>query len=129
VRVSRGRTDEDAVPGPHYAPHTGDVQLDAVLAADGLFVNDAYYAASARTHWHRHDGGQLIIVTAGRGVVVTRTGEVAVVGKGDVVHAPPGEEHWHGAAPGCFVTYTSISLGGTETLEEVDSIRYEAAWR
>ncbi len=116
------------MPGTHYAPHTGDVHLDSVLAADGLFVNDAYYAACARTHWHRHSGGQLILVRSGVGVVATRSGEVAVVRVGDVVHAAPGEEHWHGAAPDCFVTYTSVSLGSTDTLEEVPGEEYDGVW-
>jgi quercetin dioxygenase-like cupin family protein len=129
VQVSRGRTEERARPGTGYAPHTGEVQLDAVLAADGLFVNAACYAAGARTHWHQHEHGQLIMVTAGLGVVVTRSGEVARVRAGDVVYAAPGEEHWHGAAPDCFVTYTSVSLGSTQSFDEVATAQYDGAWR
>lgn len=109
MQVSRGRTDDAAVAGTEYAPHAGHVQLDTVLKADGLFVNDAFYGAGSRTYWHRHEHGQLITVTAGEGVVVTRAGDVAVIRKSDVVHCPPGEEHWHGAAPDCFVTYFSVS--------------------
>jgi quercetin dioxygenase-like cupin family protein len=128
VKVSGGRTADPAVAGTHYAPHTGDVQLDAILAADGLFVNAAYYAARARTSWHVHENGQLIMVTSGTGVVTTRGGEVAIVRAGDVVHTPPGEEHWHGAAPDCFVTYTSISLGETTTHGAVTDDQYERCW-
>lgn len=129
MQVTHGRTSDVAVPGTRYAPHTGDVQLDAILSADGVFVNGAYYAACARTSWHSHGNGQLILVTSGTGVVVTRDGENAVVRAGDVVYTPPGEEHWHGAAPDCFVTYTSVSLGLTETLEPVDDEQYDAGWR
>lgn len=128
MQVSNGRTTDAVVPGSHYAHHTGDVHLDAILAADGIFVNGAYYAACARTSWHRHERGQLILVTSGTGVVVTRDGERAVVRAGDVVHIPPGEEHWHGAAPDCFITYTSVSLGSTNTLEPVSDEQYDASW-
>lgn len=128
MQVSHGRTADPAVAGTHYAPHTGDVQLDAILSADGLFVNAAYYAACARTSWHTHTAGQLIMVTSGTGIVANRAGEVTVVRSGDVVHTPAGEEHWHGAAPDCFVTYTSISLGSTTTLDEVTDEQYAGSW-
>jgi quercetin dioxygenase-like cupin family protein len=48
---------------------------------------------------------------------------------GDVVYTPPGEEHWHGAAPDCFITYTSVSLGGTVTYDEVPDDQYSATWQ
>lgn len=128
MQVSHGRDAAPAVPGTHFAPHVGDVQLDAVLQGDGIFVNEAYYGTCARTSWHSHEVGQLILVKAGRGVVTTRDGETAIVGAGDVVHTPAGEEHWHGAAPDAFFTYLSISLGSVETLGEVGDDEYSAAW-
>lgn len=128
MQVSHGRDDSPAVPGTHFAPHIGDVQLDAVLSAEGVFVNEAYYGTCARTSWHTHDVGQLILVAAGKGVVVTRDGETAFVGAGDVIHTPAGEEHWHGAAPDTFFTYKSISLGGVQTLAEVSDAEYSAVW-
>jgi quercetin dioxygenase-like cupin family protein len=126
--ITRGRNEDPAVAGTHFAPHTGDVQIDAVVSAEGIFVNEAYYASCARTYWHTHSIGQLIMVSAGTGVVRIRDGQSAIVRAGDVVHTPPGEEHWHGAAPDCFVTYTSVSLGSTETHGEVSDAEYAAAW-
>jgi quercetin dioxygenase-like cupin family protein len=128
MQVSHGRTAEPAVPGTHFAPHTGEVALDAVLAADGVFVNSVCYSACSRTYWHTHEGGQLVLVTSGTGIVANRAGEIAVVRAGDVVHTPGGEEHWHGAAPDCFVTYTSVSLGSTQTHGEVSDEQYRAGW-
>ncbi len=78
------------------------------------------FPAGDRSHWHRHPGGQFLFVTEGRGRVGTRDGEVAQVGVGDLVHAPPGEEHWHGAAEDDGVTHLAVSLGTTEWLEEVE---------
>lgn len=78
------------------------------------------FPAAAHSHWHRHPGGQFLYVTEGRGRVGTRDGTVAGVGVGDLVHAPPGEEHWHGAAEDEAVTHLAVNLGVTEWLEEVD---------
>jgi quercetin dioxygenase-like cupin family protein len=129
MQVTRGRTSDPVQPGTVYAPHTGEVQLDAMLQVDGLFVNAAVYSSCARTYWHVHELGQVMLVTSGKGAVVTRDGHVEIVQAGDVIHASAGEEHWHGAAPDCFVTYTSISLGSTRTLGEVTDEQYRDAWR
>ena len=51
-----------------------------------------------------------------------------MVRAGDTVYAPPGEEHFHGAAPDTFLMHTSVSLGRTERLEEVGGSEYAAAW-
>jgi quercetin dioxygenase-like cupin family protein len=128
VIVVRGRDDSAAIRGEEFAPHTGEVRLDRVLQADGVFVNDAYYAPGARTHWHVHDAGQIIEVTSGEGIVATRGGDAVRVRGGDVVYAAPGEEHWHGAAPDCFVTYRSISLGPTTTNEAVEDAEHLRAF-
>lgn len=128
MQVVHGRGDGAAVHGSSFAPHTGDVQLDIVLQTDDLIVTDACFAAGSRTHWHVHEGGQLITVVAGRGAVGTRDGEVTVVQAGDTVHTPAGEEHWHGAAPDCYVTYRSVSLGRADTAEEVSETQYRAVW-
>jgi quercetin dioxygenase-like cupin family protein len=128
VQYERGRTADPCVPGTAFAPHTGEVLLDALVSADGVFVNAAMYAPCARTSWHTHERGQVILVSAGRGVIVTRDGACQILQAGDVVYAPPGEEHWHGAAPDCFVTYTSVSLGSTETHGVVSADDYASVW-
>lgn len=61
-------------------------------------------------------------------MVATRGGAAHEVKAGDVVYTPPGEEHWHGAAPDCFVTYTSASLGATSFAEPVEPDDYAEHW-
>ena len=78
------------------------------------------FPAGVHAHWHRHPGGQFLYVTNGRGRVGTRGDAVAELQVGDLVHAPPGEDHWHGAAADEGVTYLAVSLGSTEWLEEVE---------
>jgi quercetin dioxygenase-like cupin family protein len=52
-------------------------------------------APRSRTFWHRHQGGQMLLGCAGRGLVVTRDA-VHGIGESAVVHAFAGEDHWHG---------------------------------
>jgi quercetin dioxygenase-like cupin family protein len=47
-------------------------------------------------------------VTEGVGLVQARGGEVIVIRPGDVIYTPPGEWHWHGAAPDNFMVHTAI---------------------
>jgi quercetin dioxygenase-like cupin family protein len=78
------------------------------------------FPAGARTHWHRHPDGQVLFVTDGTGRVGTRGGETAVLEPGDLVYAPPGEEHWHGAAEDGGVRHLALSFGDTEWLGPVE---------
>jgi quercetin dioxygenase-like cupin family protein len=61
-------------------------------------------------------------------MVETRGGDRRVVGAGDVVWAPPGEVHWHGAAPDAFLSHTAVSLGLTSWEEEVNENHYRDAF-
>ena len=74
------------------------------------------------------DLGQVLIVGTGSGMIETRDGDRHALIPGDIVWAAPGEEHWHGAAPGSFMAHTAISLGATQWLEEVAGHRYEKAF-
>ena len=56
--------------------------------------------------------------------MATRGGPVEVIRQGDTVWIPPGEEHWHGAAPDSFMTHTAISLGPTRWDAEVAETDY-----
>jgi quercetin dioxygenase-like cupin family protein len=124
--MSHGRASGQATPGPG-ATFTGAVLLDPVLRAADVAVNDVTFAPGARTFWHRHAGGQILIVRTGRGMVVTRQGQAVVVEAGDVLWTPPGEDHWHGACPGSPLTHTAISHGQTQWQEEVAESDYASA--
>ena len=120
MRVTRS-ADAPATPmdPSHVSGSPSSRDLGAYDEPDGsvLLVS---FPAGAHSHWHRHPGGQFLYVTEGRGRVGTRDGTVARVGAGDLVHAPPGEEHWHGAAEDAGITHLAVNLGATEWLEEVE---------
>jgi len=99
---------------------TGQVWADPVLpATDGVVINTVFFAPGARTFWHHHEHGQILHVLAGSGLVRSDGGPVEQLRPGDVVWVPPGERHWHGAAPGSYLVHLAISLGSTVWAEEV----------
>ncbi|GGM34111.1 hypothetical protein GCM10012275_01850 [Longimycelium tulufanense] len=53
----------------------------------------------------------MLHVTKGVGLVQTRGGERQEIRAGDTVSCQPGEEHWHGAAPGTFMTHIAVTEG------------------
>jgi quercetin dioxygenase-like cupin family protein len=82
----------------------------------------------ARTAWHTHPLGQTLYVTAGCGWAQSADGPVQEIRAGDVVWFPPGERHWHGAAPTTPMTHIAIQEaldGSTVTwLEHVTDAEY-----
>jgi quercetin dioxygenase-like cupin family protein len=94
---------------------TGDVYLDGIVRGEEpsrVRVNAVHFTPSARTAWHSHAVGQTLYVTEGQGLVQARGGHVTELRPGDIVHAPGGEWHWHGAAPDHFMTHLSITEAG-----------------
>lgn len=105
----------------HFA---GAVRQQSVLSqpdAHAVRVLVVSFEDGARTHWHSHEGGQLIHVIEGEGRVQTRGEPPAELREGDVVIAEPGEEHWHGAAPGAGMRHLAVSVGQTRWLEPPDA--------
>ncbi|WP_170288346.1 (R)-mandelonitrile lyase [Marilutibacter maris] len=100
---------------------TGDVQVRLLFptTADTPF-SGAYvtFQPGARTAWHRHPGGQHMIVTDGRALTGTRDGKVVEFGPGEVVWCPPGIDHWHGATEEAPMTH--LVLTGTRDGKNVE---------
>lgn len=104
---------------------TGTVLRDPVLSGDGApIINSVTFPPGARTKWHTHEDGQILIVTSGRGRAAVRDGDSAELEPGDVVWFPPGEDHWHGAGPDTVMTHLAISLGVTSWGDPVTDQEY-----
>lgn len=111
---------------------TGTVRVDPLFdspepaRARGASVT---FEPGARTAWHTHPLGQTLIVTAGVGLVQREDGPIEEIRPGDVVWFPPGEKHWHGAAPTTAMTHIAIqeALNGkvVEWLEQVSDEQYQ----
>ena len=81
---------------------SGTVRIDPLFQApDPARVVGASvtFEPGARTAWHTHPLGQTLIVTAGCGRAQRWEGPIEEIRPGDVIWFPPGEKHWHGAAP------------------------------
>jgi quercetin dioxygenase-like cupin family protein len=110
---------------------TGDVRIDPLFQApDPARVAGASvtFEPGARTAWHTHPLGQTLIVTAGRGRAQREGGPIEDIRPGDVVWFPPGEKHWHGAAPTTAMTHIAIqeALNGkvVDWMEKVSDDQY-----
>lgn len=119
MHIVHGRPDA-AVSDVRTQTFTGAVHADPVLPpTDGVAINQIFFPPAARTHWHAHESGQILLVTAGAGWVCSRGSAPEPLAAGDVVWVRPGEEHWHGAREDAFLLHTAISLGVTTWLEQV----------
>jgi quercetin dioxygenase-like cupin family protein len=90
---------------PIVAPHDGDQRMT---------VGRVRFAPGARTAWHSHARGQYLLVVEGTALVGNRNGEVIEAHAGQTVYTPPGEEHWHGAAPDQFMEHLAMLEGADD---------------
>ena len=112
---------------------TGTVRIDPLFKASPparAAGNTVTFEPGARTAWHTHPLGQVLIVTAGLGRAQTWGGTVEEIRPGDVVWFAPGEKHWHGASPATAMTHIAIqeALDGkhVDWLEQVSDADYAA---
>jgi quercetin dioxygenase-like cupin family protein len=115
-------------PGEYF---TGTVRIDPLLSPSAparVAGASVTFEPAARTAWHTHPLGQTLIVTAGCGRAQRWGGPIEEIRPGDVVWIPPGEKHWHGAAPTTAMTHIAIQeqLDGrvVEWLEHVSDEQY-----
>lgn len=90
---------------------TGAVRLDMLVEAPDparVVAASVTFEPGARTAWHTHPLGQTLIVTWGCGRARRWGGPVEEIRPGDVIWIPPGEKHWHGAAPTTGMTHIAI---------------------
>jgi len=99
------------VKGP-AAMFSGDVWFDVVAPPQEepsrMRVNVVRFSPGAHTAWHSHAVGQTLHVTEGVGYVQARDGEIIEMRPGQSYYTPPGEWHWHGAAPERFMTHLAM---------------------
>lgn len=127
--IKRNGTQPSAQGAADY--FTGTVRIDPLFdVADPARHFGAYvtFEPGARTAWHTHPLGQTLVVTAGCGRAQRWGGPIEEIRPGDVVWFPPGEKHWHGAAPATAMTHMAIveKLDGqtADWMEKVSDEQY-----
>ncbi|MGZ5671357.1 MAG: cupin domain-containing protein [Burkholderiales bacterium] len=79
--------------------------------SDNFRCNVVNFSAGATTGWHAHDSDQILVVTAGRGIVANET-EQREITVGDVVHIKAGERDWHGAKAETTLSHITVTVSG-----------------
>ena len=109
MEIKRNGT-QTSMSGP-AAWFTGTVRIDPLFDAvepGRTSGGSVTFEPGARTAWHTHPLGQVLIVTAGKGFVQLEGGPKQVIQPGDVVRIAPGERHWHGAGPDTAMTHIAL---------------------
>jgi quercetin dioxygenase-like cupin family protein len=81
---------------------TGNAYYIGLVDADSVHttaVGNVYFEPGAKSNWHTHPSGQILIITDGIGYHQIDGQPIEVIKKGDVVKCPPNVRHWHGASP------------------------------
>jgi len=131
VEIKRsGSQPSDKGPAEYF---TGAVRIDPLLSPPeparvlGACVT---FEPGARTAWHAHPLGQHLIVVAGCGRTQRWGGPIEEIRPGDVIWIPPGEKHWHGAAPTTAMSHIAIHEQqdgrAADWLEHVTDEQYSA---
>jgi len=91
---------------------TGNAFLHPLLARDknnGFALGSVTFEPGARTHWHTHPKGQVLIVTEGEGFYQQKGNPAQALKKGNVVNIPENMEHWHGASANSQFVHIAIT--------------------
>lgn len=109
----------------------GTAWLQMLVPEDKVLNTSIYnvtFESRARNNWHIHPGGQILLVTEGRGYYQEEGRTARVIQKGDVVKIAPGIKHWHGAGPDTQLIHLGITTnpekGEAEWLEAVTDEEY-----
>ncbi len=100
------------------------------LTKDQVHTANVTFEPKCRNNWHiHHNGGQILLVTGGRGYYQEAGKPAQELKKGDVVNIPAETKHWHGAAKDSWFSHVAIEVpsenGSTEWLEEVSDEEYD----
>jgi len=110
---------------------TGSVQVQELFPAydpSRTSGGKVTFEPGARSAWHTHPLGQILIVTDGTGWIQQWGGPIEEIRKGDVIWIPAGVKHWHGATPTTAMTHIAIqeALNGkaVQWMERVTDEQY-----
>ena len=80
---------------------TGNAYPTGLVEADSVYntlIGNVYFEPGARSNWHSHPSGQILIITDGIGYHQIEGKPIEIIKKGDVIKCPPNVKHWHGAS-------------------------------
>jgi len=97
-----------------------DVTRQAIVPDSNEYrINIVHFGKGVRNKFHAHDSEQVLIVTAGTGIVATEQ-EERIVTVGDIIFIPKGEKHWHGATNDSEFSHIFILRQGSKLTQLED---------
>lgn len=107
----------------------GTVYLKMLTSSkSGCPIGNVTFEPGCRNNWHIHAGGQILLVTGGRGYYQEEGNPAQELHPGDVIEIPADVKHWHGAAPDSWFSHLAIEVksekGSTKWLDIVDDDIY-----
>jgi quercetin dioxygenase-like cupin family protein len=109
----------------------GTSYVNMVVSPDSPLKCPIYnvtFEPRCRNNWHKHPGGQILLVTGGKGWYQEDGKEARELHAGDVVEILPNVKHWHGAAADSLFVHLAVdadmSAGPAEWLEPVTDEEY-----
>ncbi len=105
-----------------------------MVSLEQVVIGNVTFEPGCRNNWHIHHaksgGGQILLVTGGRGWYQEAGKPARELHPGDVVHIPAGVKHWHGAAKDSWFVHLAVEVPGEETgnewCEPVSDTEYNA---
>lgn len=115
---------------PYGQYFTGKSYLQKITTENGVPMFNVTFEPKCRNNWHiHHKGGQILLVTQGRGWYQAWGEEPRELHPGDVVNIPAETKHWHGAAKDSWFTHIAVEVpaegGSNEWLEPVTDDVYD----
>lgn len=93
-----------------------------MLSLEQVVIGNVTFEPGCRNNWHIHHaksgGGQILMVTGGKGYYQEWGKQARLLRPGDVVNIPAGVKHWHGAAPDSWFSHLAVEVPGEETKTE-----------
>ena len=80
-----------------------------------LIMYMIHFSKGSGPPFHTHTGDQILILTAGKGLVATEQ-EERVVFPGDIIFFAAGEKQWHGASNDSDASYMYVLPAWRETI-------------
>lgn len=112
-----------------YPNFIGTSYLNMLSTNPSCPIGNVTFTPGCRNNWHIHAGGQILLVTGGKGWYQEWGKPARKLKAGDVVQIPGAVKHWHGATKDCWFVHLAVEvkpeLGTTVWLEEVTDQEYQ----
>ncbi|HEX9151470.1 MAG TPA: cupin domain-containing protein [Flavobacterium sp.] len=109
---------------------TGNAWVKLLVNESNSVIANVTFEAGARNNWHTHPGGQILLVTDGKGYYQEKGSPIQLIQRGDVIKIAPNLKHWHGASADSELTHIAITAnaptGAVNWLERVTDEEYNS---